>query len=202
MGDQCPFVLGRSPVCAFGQASQPLIDLIVGQRRGQRENALIEFPKSTRVVRRFPGGDLVTESLGLLRHKWTVQEKQLLLGNGRQRTLRTGEVRRRKVKVPRERWNVLPVNVKKDGAVRRCRGVRFNIDRATGDVLWRLGLDGDFALAGATDWFFHQHSPQWQPDGRLLLYDNAVGNPALPMGQTPHSRAKIFELDETTMTAT
>jgi hypothetical protein len=73
---------------------------------------------------------------------------------------------------------------------------------ADGDVLWRLGPDGDFTLAGADAWFYTQHSPQWQPDGTLLLYDNAAGNPATPPGTDPHSRARRFELDMGAMVAT
>jgi hypothetical protein len=76
----------------------------------------------------------------------------------------------------------------------------LRIDRATGDVLWRLGEEGDFAL-GAGDWFFHQHSPQWQDDGTLLLYDNGVGNPNLPDDQE-FSRAVRYALDVPGMEAT
>lgn len=52
----------------------------------------------------------------------------------------------------------------------------IRVDRATGRVRWRLGPEGDFTL-DAGRWMFHQHSPQWQADGTLLLYDNGVGNP-------------------------
>jgi hypothetical protein len=75
------------------------------------------------------------------------------------------------------------------------------IDHATGDVRWRLGDEGDFELIGDEYWFFHQHSPQWQADGSLLLYDNAVGNPERPDSQA-HSRAIRYELDYDAMTAT
>lgn len=76
----------------------------------------------------------------------------------------------------------------------------LKIDHATGEVLWRLGDEGDFELTQG-QWFFHQHSPQWQPDGSLLLYDNAVDNPGLPAEQW-ESRAVRYELDEVAMTAT
>jgi hypothetical protein len=75
------------------------------------------------------------------------------------------------------------------------------IDHATGEILWRLGDEGDFELVGDEYWFFHQHSPQWQPDGSLLLYDNAVGNPERPDSQA-HSRAVRYQLDYDAMTAT
>ena len=49
-------------------------------------------------------------------------------------------------------------------------------------------------------WFFHQHSPQWQPDGTLLLYDNASDNPYTPLEEW-NARAVIYDLDLDTMTA-
>ncbi|KIG15706.1 putative arylsulfate sulfotransferase [Enhygromyxa salina] len=73
------------------------------------------------------------------------------------------------------------------------------IDHGTGEVLWRLGDEGDFSLDGDR-WFFHQHSPQWQADGSLMLYDNAVGNPAQP-DDDAHSRAVRFALNFNSMTA-
>jgi hypothetical protein len=75
------------------------------------------------------------------------------------------------------------------------------IDHETGEILWRLGDEGDFTLVGDEYWFFHQHSPEWQPDGSLLLYDNAVGNPARPDSEA-HSRAVRYVLDFDAMTAT
>lgn len=75
------------------------------------------------------------------------------------------------------------------------------IDRATGEVLWRLGDEGDFELLGDERWFFHQHSPQWQADGSLLLYDNGVGNPYLDAADE-ESHAARYELDFEAMTAT
>ncbi|MGH1345547.1 MAG: aryl-sulfate sulfotransferase [Nannocystales bacterium] len=67
------------------------------------------------------------------------------------------------------------------------------IDRASSDVDWILGPGGDFSLTEGT-WFAHQHSPQWQPDGSLLLYDNAV---QAPSGVTTDAlaRAVRYELD-------
>jgi hypothetical protein len=73
------------------------------------------------------------------------------------------------------------------------------IDHQTGEVRWRLGDEGDFALIGTDRWFFHQHSPQWQADGSLLLYDNAVGNPAQPDSDA-HSRAVRYAIDQAAMT--
>jgi hypothetical protein len=75
----------------------------------------------------------------------------------------------------------------------------IQIDRATGDILWRLGSEGDFALEQGT-WQFHQHSPEWQADGTLLLYDNGLGNPDLAFPQET-SRAVRYLLDTGAMTA-
>lgn len=76
----------------------------------------------------------------------------------------------------------------------------IKIDHATGDVRWKLGKDGDFTLASGT-WFFHPHSPEWQPDGSLLLYDNGAANPDVADADE-RSRPVRYELDETAMTAT
>jgi hypothetical protein len=76
----------------------------------------------------------------------------------------------------------------------------LRIDRATGEIVWRLGDEGDFTLAEGSRWFFHPHSPEWQSDGTLLLYDNAIGDPN-PPAEGSRSRAVRFELDQTAMTA-
>ncbi len=74
------------------------------------------------------------------------------------------------------------------------------IDRDTGEVDWILGNEGDFTLTSGT-WFSHQHSPQWQDDGSLLLYDNGV---VAPSGFAPNeiARAVRYELDLDAFTAT
>ncbi len=74
------------------------------------------------------------------------------------------------------------------------------IDHKSGEVLWKLGKDGDFAFADDA-YFFHQHAPEWQADGSLLLYDNGVGNPGLEPSAV-HSRAVRYALDFKKMTAT
>lgn len=73
------------------------------------------------------------------------------------------------------------------------------INRGSSDVDWILGPGGDFSLTEGS-WFAHQHSPQWQPDGSLLLYDNAV---EAPSGVTTDAlaRAVRYELDLDAFTA-
>lgn len=75
------------------------------------------------------------------------------------------------------------------------------ISRDTGELLWRLGPGGDFAMVGDGTFPFHQHAPQLQDDGTLLLYDNGNDRPGtsfefgsgLPF---PTSRAVQYRLDD------
>lgn len=71
-----------------------------------------------------------------------------------------------------------------------------SINRDTADMEWRLGPGGDLTLQSG-EWFHHQHSPQWQADGSLILYDNGVG-PAGPQ----RSRVVRYTLDTDAMEAT
>ncbi len=81
-----------------------------------------------------------------------------------------------------------------------CRNMNsvLKVDRESGDIIWRLGENGDFEMDGA-DRFYHQHSPELQPNGNLLIYDNGTGRPEEHGGQ--YSRAVELELDEKAMTA-
>ena len=98
--------------------------------------------------------------------------------------------------------------------------INFVDGTGSGDVIWRLGEDGDFKLAGGTDptdWFYAQHglsffTPNTTGVYRLGLMDN--GNDRIfPTGQvfckpmtpsTPncYSTVPVLELNETNMTAT
>jgi len=72
------------------------------------------------------------------------------------------------------------------------------VSRATGKILWRLGVGGDFRMDPA-DYFYHQHSPELQPGGNILLFDNGTRRPAEHGGE--FSRALELRLDEKAMTA-
>jgi hypothetical protein len=74
------------------------------------------------------------------------------------------------------------------------------IDHKTGEVLWKLGRDGDFTFIADDTTFYHQHAPEWQADGSLLLYDNGILNPDLPAADE-RSRAVRYVLDFDAMTA-
>lgn len=78
--------------------------------------------------------------------------------------------------------------------------------RGNGDILWRLGAGGDFALANppAGDpfpWFSHQHGVELTADGRLLTFDDGDTR---CNGQGPecHSRGQVYQLDEANRRAT
>ena len=68
----------------------------------------------------------------------------------------------------------------------------YKVDYATGEVIWRLGDGGDFALTDGV-WFHEQHAPSVLTNGNILLYDNA--------GDGGVARAAEYRLDEATMTA-
>jgi arylsulfate sulfotransferase len=71
----------------------------------------------------------------------------------------------------------------------------------TGEVIWRLGSDGDFALtpADATLWLSHSHDVSTPVPGRILLYDN--GNVRCDLGGDCESRGQEYLIDESAMTA-
>lgn len=81
-----------------------------------------------------------------------------------------------------------------------------------GDILWRLGEDGDFALVGGdpADWFYAQHYPNilstsgsqtdlgiWD-DGNLRLDAAGVACGSSPSAPACYSRATTFQIDEST----
>ncbi len=82
----------------------------------------------------------------------------------------------------------------------------------TGNILWKLGYQGDFTLNSdnPADWFFAQHdttffSPNTTGDFLLGVYDNGNDRLAVacgtPGGLPCYTRATIFEVNETNMTA-
>lgn len=72
-----------------------------------------------------------------------------------------------------------------------------NIDRRTGEVIWRLGgKKSDFSFINDTFKFTHQHCPRILENGNLLLFDNGNGR------EPVFSSAVEYELDLVNMTAT
>ncbi len=87
-----------------------------------------------------------------------------------------------------------------------------------GDIIWHLGYQGDFTLAGGTDptdWFYAQHGPSFVTKNTsgsfsLILFDNGDDR-VFPSGVTCgsagapaclYSTVPLLQLDETTKTAT
>ena len=95
--------------------------------------------------------------------------------------------------------------------------IDYNDGQGAGDILWKLGYQGDFTLVGGTDpqdWFYAQHdanivSAKSSGVLDLLLFDNgdnrvldSVGTICGPTTTPCHSRVPIWHLDETAKTAT
>ncbi len=74
--------------------------------------------------------------------------------------------------------------------------------QGSGDVLWRLGNEGDFTAISddLSPWFSHQHDGTILEDGRLLVFDN--GNFRREDDSTANSRGQVWRLDEDKRTAT
>ena len=73
----------------------------------------------------------------------------------------------------------------------------------SGNILWRLGKDGDFTIQSddPNPWFSHQHDANFEPGNpsRLMLLDN--GNGRNLEDPDSHSRGQVLQLDEQTMVA-
>lgn len=82
----------------------------------------------------------------------------------------------------------------------------LRVDRATGEISWRLGPGGDFRLLDASgaelseeDWFYSQHDPEFEGN-RVLLHDNGTDRPI--SDSEKYSQVMELELDLEAMTAT
>jgi arylsulfate sulfotransferase len=89
--------------------------------------------------------------------------------------------------------------------------IDYNNGTGSGNVLWRLGYQGDFTLAQGDDpslWFSFQHFPslvtQNSPQTTLAIWDNGDYRPLNTDGDTCslcYSRATVFQVDESDMVA-
>ncbi|MBS0010973.1 MAG: aryl-sulfate sulfotransferase [Bacteroidales bacterium] len=72
-----------------------------------------------------------------------------------------------------------------------------NIDKRTGEIIWRLGgKNNDFTFIDDPIGFSHQHCPRRLSNGNLILFDNGnLHNPEF-------SSTVEYELDEVNLTAT
>jgi hypothetical protein len=82
--------------------------------------------------------------------------------------------------------------------------INFNNGKGNGDIIWKLGYGGSFALAPGypvSDWFSGEHDARYMSNGLLTLFDN--NNPSKVTqqpGGTAHGQA--WRLDTTNMVAT
>lgn len=95
--------------------------------------------------------------------------------------------------------------------------IDYNDGQGSGNILWKLGYQGDFALQNGTspqDWFYAQHdvnivSANSSGVFQLLMFDNgnqrvmdSSGTTCVPGTATPcYSRVPIMQIDETAKTA-
>ncbi len=94
--------------------------------------------------------------------------------------------------------------------------VDYNNGQGTGDIVWKLGFQGDFALQNGTDpidWFYAQHDANVASSNssgvfQLTMFDNGNNRILDTSGticgtSTPcYSRVPIMQLDESAKTAT
>ena len=73
----------------------------------------------------------------------------------------------------------------------------------SGEVVWRLGKDGDFTFDSDDPypWFAHQHDAEYESDSdtAISVFDN--GNTRWVKDQSAKSRGQVIELDEANRTA-
>ena len=95
--------------------------------------------------------------------------------------------------------------------------IDYQDGKGSGNILWRLGPDGDFKLAGGndpTDWFYAQHDPTYFTPNttgvfQLGVFDNGNDRQFLSSmrcgsaGAPPchYSTAPVLQVDEVAMTA-
>ncbi len=93
--------------------------------------------------------------------------------------------------------------------------IDYNNGTGSGDILWRLGEDGDIALVGGDPslWFYAQHYPNiLSADGTtttLAIFDdgnqrvlNDQGTTCVGFYPNCYSRGTIFQVDDATRVAT
>jgi hypothetical protein len=76
--------------------------------------------------------------------------------------------------------------------------IDFRNGLGSGDVIWRLGKDGDFQINSSdpSPWFSHQHGPQFAPQDPALLAVFDDSNLRQNISKGAHSRGQILRLDE------
>ena len=82
--------------------------------------------------------------------------------------------------------------------------IDYNNATGTGNVVWKLGFEGDFTLTNGnpSDWFSHQHDVEFDTNGEQLLSLLDNGNTRQQPATTSDSRGQAWVLDTTALTAT
>ena len=91
--------------------------------------------------------------------------------------------------------------------------IDYQDGKGAGDILWKLGQDGDFAIAGGdiSDWFYAQHFPHLESTNAngshmtLTIFDNGnlrLAANGLACSTTCYSRATLFDVDENSRVST
>jgi len=82
--------------------------------------------------------------------------------------------------------------------------IDFRNGQGTGDVIWRLGKDGDFQISSndPSPWFSHQHGPGFSPIDSTLLAVFDDSNLRYSVNNSAHSRGQVLRLDEPNRIAT
>jgi arylsulfate sulfotransferase len=83
--------------------------------------------------------------------------------------------------------------------------IDYNNGNGSGDVIWRLGLGGDFVIESSDPypWFSHQHDGQYVPgeaQSTITVFDD--GNTRRTLNPDANSRGQVLQLDEQAFTAT
>jgi arylsulfate sulfotransferase len=82
--------------------------------------------------------------------------------------------------------------------------IDYNNGNGSGDVIWRLGREGDFTFDSADlfPWFSHQHDGQFLPGNHttITVFDN--GNTRHFIYPDANSRGQVLQLDEQAFTVT
>jgi arylsulfate sulfotransferase len=82
--------------------------------------------------------------------------------------------------------------------------IDYKDGKGSGNVLWRLGQDGDFTVKSSDPdpWFSFQHDARIETPGsnRLVVFDD--GHRRQKKNKDAHNRGQVWELDENSHTAT
>jgi arylsulfate sulfotransferase len=80
--------------------------------------------------------------------------------------------------------------------------IDYENGQGSGDILWRLGKDGDFQFLSNDPypWSSHQHDANIDANGIVTVFDN--GNLRQEANPSADSRGQVIQLDETNLTAT